>query len=157
MFLQQFLWDRAAVISILGDTLGDGMCEYGARSIEQSFTSHNLTLTEWIRYASPIENNDPKPIADHSADQHLDSIKERARSKTRETCDQEHRAHTYVLCPMSLFQYKNQIDSLVQDCSNSSALAMELLQSCTKPSKYGIFIIKIRQSRDRLIYIFEFS
>ena len=28
-----------------------------------------------------------------------------------------------------------QIDDLVQDCSNSSALAMELLQSCTKPSK----------------------
>ena len=28
------------------------------------------------------------------------------------------------------------IDGLVQDCSNSSALAMELLQSCTKPSTY---------------------
>ena len=28
----------------------------------------------------------------------------------------------------------NYIDGLVQDCSNSSALAMELLQSCTKPS-----------------------
>ena len=26
------------------------------------------------------------------------------------------------------------IDGLVQDCSNSSALAMELLQSCTKLS-----------------------
>ena len=26
------------------------------------------------------------------------------------------------------------IDGLVQDCSNSSALAMELLQSSTKPS-----------------------
>ena len=26
------------------------------------------------------------------------------------------------------------IDGLVQDCSNPSALAMELLQSCTKPS-----------------------
>ena len=26
------------------------------------------------------------------------------------------------------------IDGLVQDCSNSDALAMELLQSCTKPS-----------------------
>ena len=26
------------------------------------------------------------------------------------------------------------IDGLVQDCSNSSALAVELLQSCTKPS-----------------------
>ena len=25
------------------------------------------------------------------------------------------------------------IDDWVQDCSNSSALAMELLQSCTKP------------------------
>ena len=29
------------------------------------------------------------------------------------------------------------IDGLVQDCSNSSALAMELLQSCTKPSIYA--------------------
>ena len=27
-------------------------------------------------------------------------------------------------------------DALVQDCSNSSALAMELLQSCTKPSMW---------------------
>ena len=29
-----------------------------------------------------------------------------------------------------------QIDGLVQDCSNSIANALELLQSCTKPSKY---------------------
>ena len=28
----------------------------------------------------------------------------------------------------------------MQDCSNSSALAMELLQSCTKPSIYNIYI-----------------
>ena len=28
-----------------------------------------------------------------------------------------------------------QIGALVQDSSNSSALVMELLQSCTKPSK----------------------
>ena len=28
------------------------------------------------------------------------------------------------------------IDGLVQDCSNSSALAMELLQFCAKPSMY---------------------
>ena len=28
----------------------------------------------------------------------------------------------------------NHFDGLVQDCSNSSALAMELLLSCTKPS-----------------------
>ena len=31
----------------------------------------------------------------------------------------------------------SQIDGLEQDCSNSSALAMALLQSCTKPSKYS--------------------
>ena len=30
------------------------------------------------------------------------------------------------------------IDGLVQDCSNSSVQAMELLQSCTKPSIYSI-------------------
>ena len=29
-----------------------------------------------------------------------------------------------------------EIDGLVQYCSNSSALAVTLLQSCTKPSKY---------------------
>ena len=31
-------------------------------------------------------------------------------------------------------------DGLVQDCSNSSALAVELMQSCTKPSVYYIYI-----------------
>ena len=30
----------------------------------------------------------------------------------------------------------SQIDGLVQDCSNSSVLAMEVLQSCTKPLRY---------------------
>ena len=30
------------------------------------------------------------------------------------------------------------IDGLVQDCSNPSALAMELLHSCTKPSTYAL-------------------
>ena len=29
----------------------------------------------------------------------------------------------------------DEIDGLVQDCSNSIANALELLQSCTKPSK----------------------
>ena len=29
---------------------------------------------------------------------------------------------------------EDRVDGVVQDCSNSSALAMELLQSCTKPS-----------------------
>ena len=33
------------------------------------------------------------------------------------------------------------IDGLVHDCSNSIALAMELLQSCTEPSIYGIKLI----------------
>ena len=32
----------------------------------------------------------------------------------------------------------HKINRLVQDCSNSSALAMELLQSCNEPSKYHL-------------------
>ena len=36
---------------------------------------------------------------------------------------------------------KLHIDGLVQDCSNSSALAMELMQSCVKPSLYGMIQI----------------
>ena len=34
-----------------------------------------------------------------------------------------------------------QINGLLQDCSNSSALAMELLQSCSKPSKYYFILL----------------
>ena len=34
--------------------------------------------------------------------------------------------------------YIHHIDGWAQDCSNSSALAMELLQSCAKPSMYDI-------------------
>ena len=36
---------------------------------------------------------------------------------------------------------KVNIDGLVQDCSNSSVLAMELLQSCIKPSICDIWYI----------------
>ena len=32
-------------------------------------------------------------------------------------------------------EVKGEINGLVQDCSNSSALAMELLHSCPKPLK----------------------
>ena len=34
-------------------------------------------------------------------------------------------------------QLKQHIDGLPQDCSNSNALAMELLQSCAKPSTWS--------------------
>ena len=44
-----------------------------------------------------------------------------------------------VIVPMHCTKPK--FDGLVQDCSNSSALAMELLQSCTKPSKYHLLLI----------------
>ena len=48
------------------------------------------------------------------------------------------------VAPWSDYDYTNsgihewQIDGLVQDCSNSSALAMEWLQSCTKPSRWRL-------------------
>ena len=38
---------------------------------------------------------------------------------------------TYLLTPWVM--HRVHINGLVQNCSNSSALAMELLQSCTKP------------------------
>ena len=39
-------------------------------------------------------------------------------------------------CLHVLLNVKGSIDCLVQDCSNSSANALEFLQSCTKPSLY---------------------
>ena len=38
----------------------------------------------------------------------------------------------------SCLQTRLYINGLVQDCSNSSALAMELLQPCPKPSIFGV-------------------
>ena len=40
---------------------------------------------------------------------------------------------------------RHNIDGLVQDCSNSSALAMELLQSCTKLSICRIYVDGLAQ------------
>ena len=37
----------------------------------------------------------------------------------------------------TIHKLENYIDGLAQDCSNSSALAMQLLQSCPKPSICG--------------------
>ena len=37
---------------------------------------------------------------------------------------------------MDSFMVADHIDGLVQDCSNSIANALELLQSCSKPSIY---------------------
>ena len=43
------------------------------------------------------------------------------------------------------------IDGLVQDCSNSTALAMELLQSYTKPSTWDMSKSLQRLPQDELI------
>ena len=40
---------------------------------------------------------------------------------------------------ISNFGMEDHIDSLLQGCSNSNALAMELLQSCTKPSMLKLY------------------
>ena len=37
---------------------------------------------------------------------------------------------------MAMISHNGEIDGLVQDCSNSIANALELLQSCTKPWKW---------------------
>ena len=59
---------------------------------------------------------------------------------------------------MYIFQDILCIDGLVPDCSKSSALAMELLQSCTKPSvsscvQYQYFIIVYASLRKNLDFI----
>ena len=38
---------------------------------------------------------------------------------------------------LTMFYRREHLHGLVQDCSISSALAMEILQSCTKPSLCG--------------------
>ena len=43
----------------------------------------------------------------------------------------------------SIAKATHNIDGLVQDCSNSSVLAMELLQSCTKPSIFCVLFFFI--------------
>ena len=51
---------------------------------------------------------------------------------------------------MQLWIQSLHIDGLVQDCRNSSALAMELLQSCTKPSiSYCVMTITVCIMRGR--------
>ena len=42
---------------------------------------------------------------------------------------------------LMLGNMKDNIDGLVQDCSNPSVLAMELLQSCTKPYIYQFCLL----------------
>ena len=42
----------------------------------------------------------------------------------------------FSLHVVNLIFHLDSIDGLVQDCSNSNALVMELLQSCTKPAIY---------------------
>ena len=41
--------------------------------------------------------------------------------------------HWFSLCILTCLTPSHYLNGLAQDCSNSSALAMELLQSCTKP------------------------
>ena len=66
------------------------------------------------------------------------------------------------LCNVVLQQWFSYIDGLLQDCSSSIAYALEVQQSCTKPSgpwfnikmssnSIGIPIVEMRRSYDRLI------
>ena len=48
-------------------------------------------------------------------------------------------------------EIEDKVDDLVHDCSNSIANTMELLQSCTKPSKSSWFIVGIPMSQSYLV------
>ena len=47
------------------------------------------------------------------------------------------------LCSGCKENHRKYIDGLVQNCSISSALAMEILQSCTEPSTWGCHAMEI--------------
>ena len=66
--------------------------------------------------------------------------------------------HHSKMCLNGMLWYKwdLNIDGLVQDCSNSSELAMELLQPCTKPSICGVchsiwLMVRIDKARKNVI------
>ena len=52
----------------------------------------------------------------------------------------------YQISPRNKIVVTLHINGLVQDCSNSSALAMELLQSCTKPSTWFLLFMCLATS-----------
>ena len=53
-----------------------------------------------------------------------------------------------MLCWRYMIFFYIHITGLVQDCSNSSALAMELLQSCTKPSIWSLNTSKCTEEKN---------
>ena len=62
------------------------------------------------------------------------------------------------LCEISVWEgfWMNHFDGLVQDCSNLSALAMELLQSCPEPSICIAMGLRFQTSFLACIYYFMF-
>ena len=64
----------------------------------------------------------------------------------------------YSLCSNIVLSHKVHFDGLVQDCSNSSVLAMELLQSCTnKPLIYGSVLLEISSVFDMNLHVIAWS
>ena len=45
------------------------------------------------------------------------------------------------VCVTESSEKQNHVDGFVQDCSNSIANALEILQSCTKPSIWYYFVL----------------
>ena len=68
--------------------------------------------------------------------------KHRHQSYTTHLCDTGNIPHTWY----GHWTYTYDIDGLVQDCSNSSALTMELLQSYTKPSIWARWYTQSQKS-----------
>ena len=64
----------------------------------------------------------------------FDCTRLRFSSTQLRTCKVGEMVNFVVTDFLSVKQFWAHIGGLVQDCGNSSALAMELLQSCTKPS-----------------------
>ena len=89
----------------------------------------------WLREAAPTRKNNGENDSQTERIQRSPGT-----SPKNQAGPQALRCIIYVQCTKLLifFAWNDQIalhiDGLGKDCSNSSALAMELLQSCTKPA-----------------------
>ena len=73
---------------------------------------------------------------------HRDRWIPRTRGQLRGKCFHSMTSSCVGYITVILMLMQGYIDGLAQDCSNSSALVMELLQSCTKPSIGGVWCQK---------------
>ena len=126
-------WDRKRIVTfwLRQWSFGQLICECQGRSSRR----HSRLMISWNMISSQISKMSREVTG--QAVSHRVQLYWEVPKGHKGNCDQRHpiacpswhRSHSNIKDPPDL-----DFDGLVQDCSNSSALAMELLPSCTEPS-----------------------